>query len=98
MSLALKISDMFKTVRSTTVFLKWIDLQQEEFNKQGEMEKNLELPVTKFIQMENIDVICKPLFVTYLIMADDEIKRDVINEGTEKNKKNLENRVKSDVK
>lgn len=94
-SLALKISDMFKIVRSNSI--KWMERMFEEFFKQGDMEKNLDLPVTKFMDRDNTnsekaylnytEMVCKPLFATFLIMADDDIKKEVIENGIEKNKK-----------
>lgn len=52
----------------------------EEFYKQGDMEKMLELPITKFMDRENtnwekvyvayIDIVCLPLFTAYLIISD----------------------------
>ena len=96
-SLTLKISDMFKIVRSLNVFFKWMEKMFDEFYKQGDMEKSLDLPITKFMDRDNtdrekaygnyIEVVCKPLFATYLIMADEDIKKDVIEEGPDTNKK-----------
>jgi len=76
----------------------------EEFFKQGDMEKVLELPISKFMDRENtnkeksysnyIAVVQKPLFVTYLIMVNDpEIYELIHDEGLEKNKKSLETRI-----
>lgn len=76
----------------------------EEFFKQGDMEKVLELPISKFMDRENtnkeksysnyIAVVQKPLFVTYLIMVNDpEIYELIYDEGLEKNKKSLETRI-----
>ena len=76
----------------------------EEFFKQGDMEKVLELPISKFMDRENtnkekafsnyINVVCKPLFVTYLILVNDqEISDQIYKEGIEKNKKSLETRI-----
>lgn len=53
----------------------------EEFYKQGDMEKSLDLPISKFMDRENTNrekafsnylaVVSKPLFVAYMIMIDD---------------------------
>jgi len=53
----------------------------EEFYKQGDMEKQLELPISKFMDRENtnrekafsnyLTVVSRPLFVAYMIMIDD---------------------------
>ena len=87
---------MFKIVRNNS--MKWMERMFEEFFKQGDMEKNLDLPVTKFMDRDNtnrekayvnyMEIVCKPLFATFLIMADDDIKKEVIENGIEKNKKN----------
>jgi len=54
----------------------------EEYYKQGDMEKVLELPISKFMDRENtnkekaylsyIERICKPLFTTFLILVQDD--------------------------
>lgn len=73
----------------------------EEFYKQGDMEKVLDLPISKFMDRENtnkekafsnyLNVVCRPLFSTFLILINDEdINNLVLREGIEKNKKNLE--------
>jgi len=104
LSISLKTADGFKVIRERGVFFKWMENMFEEFFKQGDMEKVLELPITKFMDRENtnkekaysnfISVVCKPLFVTYLIMVNDsEIFEVIHNEGLEKNKKSLETRI-----
>lgn len=76
----------------------------EEFYKQGDMEKVLDLPISKFMDRENtnkekafsnyLNVVCRPLFSTFLILINDEdISNQVLREGIEKNKKNLEQRI-----
>lgn len=76
----------------------------DEFNKQGEMEKVLELPISKFMDKENtnrekafsnyLTVVCRPLFVTYLILVnDEESANSILRDGIDKNKKNLESRI-----
>jgi hypothetical protein len=68
------------------------------------LEKTLELPIGKFMDRENcnkekafanyINVVCKPLFVTVLIMVDnEEISNLIFKEGIDKNKKSLEQRI-----
>lgn len=54
----------------------------EEFAKQGDMEKALDLPISKFMDRDNtnkekafsnyLSVVCKPLFSTFLILVNDE--------------------------
>ena len=68
------------------------------------MEKSLELPISKFMDRENTNkeraysnfmtVVARPLFVTYLILVDDqEVNNAILKEGIDKNKKSLENRI-----
>lgn len=106
-SLALRTSDQFKVVRSTTVFFKWMDAMFEEFFKQGDMEKVLDLPISKFMDRENtnkekvfanyLNVVCRPVLTTFLILInDEEVHAAVVREGIDKNKKNLEHRIDGD--
>jgi len=44
---------MFKIVRSVNVFIKWMEKMFDEFYKQGDMEKTLDLPITKFMDRDN---------------------------------------------
>jgi hypothetical protein len=81
LSVSLRVADNFKMVRERSTFFKWMENMFEEFFKQGDMEKVLELPISKFMDRENtnkekafsnyINVVCKPLFVTYLILVND---------------------------
>ena len=97
-SLSLKISDMFKIVRPANIFFKWMEKMFEEFYKQGDMEKNLDLPITKFMDRDNtdmekayayyIEIVCKPLFATFLILTEDS-KKDAIEEAIDANKKKI---------
>jgi len=90
---------MFKIVRSVNVFIKWMEKMFDEFYKQGDMEKTLDLPITKFMDRDNtnrekaygnyIEVVWKPLFATFLIITDDDIKKDVIEDGIDNNKKKV---------
>lgn len=104
LSVSLRVADNFKMVRERSTFFKWMENMFDEFFKQGDMEKVLELPISKFMDRENtnkekafsnyINVVCKPLFVTYLILVNDqEISDQIYKEGIEKNKKSLETRI-----
>jgi len=104
LSVSLRVAGAFKVVRERSIFFKWMDRMFDEFYKQGDMEKVLELPISKFMDRENtnkekafsnyLSVVCKPLFVTYLIMVnDDEISNVIFKEGIDKNKKHLETRI-----
>ena len=104
MSLTLRTASNFKVIRDRNTFFKWMEKMFEEFYKQGEMEKTLELPISKFMDRENsnkekafanyLSVVCKPLFVTVLIMVDsEEINTIIFKEGIDKNKKHLEQRI-----
>ena len=68
------------------------------------MEKVLELPISKFMDKENtnkeksyshyLTVVCRPLFVTYLILVNDEESANaILRDGIDKNKKHLESRI-----
>ena len=107
LSLTLRVSDHFKVVRGPTIFFKWMDAMFDEFYKQGDMEKVLDLPISKFMDRENpskekvfsnyLNVVCRPLLTTYLILVnDDEILGALVREGIDKNKKNLEQRFDGD--
>ena len=107
LSITLRVSDHFKVVRGPTIFFKWMDAMFDEFYKQGDMEKVLDLPISKFMDRENaskekvfsnyLSVVCRPLVSTYLILVnDDEILGALIREGIDKNKKNLEQRFDGD--
>jgi hypothetical protein len=104
LSVSLRVAGAFKVVRERSIFFKWMDRMFDEFYKQGDMEKVLELPISKFMDRENtnkekafsnyLSVVCKPLFVTYLIMVnDEEISNVIFKEGIDKNKKHLETRI-----
>ena len=104
MSLTLRTASNFKVIRDRNTFFKWMEKMFEEFYKQGDMEKTLELPISKFMDRENsnkekafanyLSVVCKPLFVTVLIMVDsEEINTIIFKEGIDKNKKHLEQRI-----
>ena len=71
------------------------------------MEKQLDLPISKFMDRENpnkekafanyISVVCRPLFSSFMILInDEEITNNIIKEGIDKNKKNLEHRIDGD--
>ena len=88
LTVSLKVAGSFKVVRERNVFFKWMENMFDEFFKQGDMEKVLELPISKFMDRENtnkeksfsnyINVVCKPLFVTYLILVNDQEIFDLI--------------------
>jgi len=101
MTMTLRTSDHFKVVRGPTVFFKWMEAMFQEFFKQGDMEKTIELPISKFMDRDNtnkekafsnyISVVCRPLLTTYLILVNDpEVHAQLIRDGVDKNKRNLE--------
>ena len=104
LSVTLRVSSMFKMVRERITFYRWMDKFFDEFYKQGDMEKGLDLPITKFMDRENtlkerayssyLTVVCRPLIVTYLILVDDqEVSNALLRDGIDKNKKSLETRI-----
>lgn len=78
LSVALRTSDLFKVVRGGNTFTKWMDNMFAEYEKQGDMEKVLDLPISKFMDKDNtntmkaylnyIQVVCKPLLTTFMIL------------------------------
>jgi len=54
LSCLLRTCDIFKVVRDgRTTFYKWMDHMFDEYYKQGDMEKVLDLPISKFMDREN---------------------------------------------
>jgi hypothetical protein len=54
LSVALRTCGLFKVVRDgRSVFFKWMDHMFDEYYKQGDMEKVLDLPISKFMDREN---------------------------------------------
>jgi len=103
LSVALRTCDLFKVVRDgRSVFFKWMDHMFDEYYKQGDMEKVLDLPISKFMDRENtnkekaylnyIQVVCKPLLTTFFILVQDEEGENtaIFKEGVDKNRKTLE--------
>ena len=101
MSMTLRTADCFKVVRGPTIFFKWMEAMFQEFFKQGDMEKVLDLPISKFMDRDNtnkekafsnyLNVVCRPLLTTYLILVNDaEVHAALIRDGVDKNKRNLE--------
>lgn len=101
LSMLLRASDNFKVVREgRNVFSKWMEYMFEEYFKQGDIEKQLDIPISKFMDrgtnkakayLNYINVVCIPLFSTFMILIqDDEVNNNVLKEGIIKNKKALE--------
>jgi len=103
LSMCLRTSDSFKVVRDgRNAFGKWMEYMFDEQYKQGDIEKQLDIPISKFMDRTNnsnkskaylnyISVVCLPLFSTFMILiTDDEVNNNVLKEGIIKNKKNLE--------
>ena len=104
LSVTIRIVSTFKIFRDKLLFYKWMEKFFEEFYKQGDMEKSLELPVSKFMDRENtnrerayssyLTVVCRPLLVTYLILVDNQdVSNALLRDGIDKNKKSLETRI-----
>lgn len=105
LSCLLRSCDVFKVVREgRNCFGSWMEKMFNEFYKQGDMEKELGLPMSKFMDRENtnkekaylnyIQLVCRPLLTTFLIFVQDEdVNTAVIKEGVDKNKKSLEQRI-----
>jgi len=81
LSVALRACDVFKVVRDNkSVFHKWMDCMFEEYYKQGDMEKVLDLPISKFMDRDGttskekvyvnyVTVVCRPLLQTFMILV-----------------------------
>lgn len=77
----------------------------EEFSKQGELEKNLGIPTSKFSDRDNIsqdkvalsyiDLICRPFLGTFLILTENDISIEIIDQGITPNRKHLETKANS---
>ena len=104
LSVTLRIVSTFKMMRDRNTFYKWMERFFEEFYKQGDMERQLELPISKFMDRENtnreqayssfLSFVCRPLLVTYLILVDDpDVSNQLLRDGIDKNKKSLEAKV-----
>ena len=72
----------------------------EEFYKQGDMEKVLDLPISKFMDRENtnkeksfnnyLNVVCRPLLSTfYILINEEEVNAALFKDGIDKNRLNL---------
>lgn len=84
LSVTQQVSDFFKIARDNrTVFNKWMDNMIEEMCKQGDMERTLELPISKFMDRENqvnkekvylnyINIVISPYITTLMIFIQDE--------------------------
>jgi len=107
MTMTLRTADNFKLVRGPTIFFKWMEAMFQEFFKQGDMEKVLDLPISKFMDRDNtnkekaflnyLNVVCRPLLTTYLILVNDqEVHAALIKDGVDKNKRNLEQKYDGD--
>jgi len=64
LSVTIKTASNFKVVRDRNTFFKWMDKMFEEFFKQGDMEKTLELPISKFMDRENCNK--EKIFANYI--------------------------------
>ena len=103
LSVTQQVSDFFKIARDNrTVFNKWMDNMIEEMQRQGDMERTLELPISKFMDRENqmnkekiylnyINIVISPYISTFMIFIQDEAQSTALfKEGIDKNKKSLE--------
>ena len=84
LSVTQQVSDFFKIARDNrTVFNKWMENMIEEMYKQGDMERTLELPISKFMDRENqvnkekvylnyINIVIAPYITTFMIFIQDE--------------------------
>lgn len=109
----LHCADISKPARSWYVYRMWIENMMEEFFVQGDMEKELGLPVSPFMDRENtnkervqityIDFIVKDSIDILNILSpspkyDNVIQRDLVENGININKKALQKKLEGEVK
>jgi len=79
LSMCLRTSDDFKVVRDgRNVFTKWMDYMFDEYYRQGDIEKQIDIPISKFMDRSStnkakaylnyIKVVSIPLFSTFMIL------------------------------
>jgi len=102
LSCALRTCDIFKVVRDgRSTFNTWMEQLFLEYFKQGDMERVLDLPISKFMDRENthkekaylnyIQMVCRPMLTTFLIVIqDEEVNTAILKDGVDKNKKLLD--------
>ena len=85
--------------------MRWMENMFAEFYKQGDMERTLEIPISKFmdrqlntnqekVYLNYIKVICTPMLTTLMILiSDDDVNQQLFKEGIEKNKRQLDSKI-----
>jgi hypothetical protein len=96
MSIAIKCADVSNPTKHAPLSQKWTDLVMEEFYMQGDLEKSLGLPISRFMdrygtrvsacQMGFIDFVVQPLYELW----DQYLNRDGIFPAMENIKNNRE--------
>ncbi len=112
LTFTLHCADLSKAARPLNTYLSWSEFLINEFYVQGDMEKELGLPISPFndrdntnkerVQLSFIDYICKePLEILNILSPaekENRIKKDLIENGIEANRKNLQRKLEGDVK
>ncbi|CEL92159.1 unnamed protein product [Vitrella brassicaformis CCMP3155] len=105
LSMTLRCADLAFAARPQPIYLRWMDRMMEEFFYQGDLEKQLGLPVSPFCdrdltnqykcQIGFIDVLVQPLLSAYIIVLLPNLQKDLLEEGLENNKKHLQTKMDS---
>ncbi|OMJ67417.1 hypothetical protein SteCoe_35440 [Stentor coeruleus] len=112
MTFTLHCADLSKPARSWIFYRGWIDAMMEEFNMQGKMEKELNIPISPFMDEENtnrervqlayIDFIVRDSIDILNILSPNPdynniIQRD-LGENLNLNRKTLQKKIEGEVK
>ena len=112
MTFVLHCSDLSKPARSWYIYRSWIENMMEEFSLQGEMEKELNIPISSFMDKDNtnkervqlayIDFIVRDSIDILNILSpspdySNVIQRD-LGENLNLNRKTLQKKIEGEVK
>lgn len=112
LTFTLHCADLSKPARPLATYLAWMDSMTEEFWLQGDMEKELGIPVSSFMDRDNpnkerqqityIDFIVRESIDILNLLSPNEfenaIERDLITNGLNNNRKNLQKKIEGEVK
>ena len=112
LTFTLHCADISKPARPLTTYLMWMEYTMEEYFLQGDMEKELGIPVSSFMDRENtnkervqityIDFIVRESIDILNILSpgnfENSIERDLITNGLNNNRKNLQKKIEGEVK
>jgi len=104
MAISLRMADYSWTCRPLQNYLRWSEKFFEELFQQGDVEKQMGLPVSPFCDKDSVNtskcqlgylmVIVQPLAVSYAVFLNDpQVQRDVTQDGLEANRAHLKSWV-----